>query len=276
VNPPPKEYHIPVIFNNQTGFEIINNNTDLSEQQIQDCFQNGAVWFEIQGRPVRHYDTTTILKPGHKIHCYCNHTTLTACPYKPELVSDHKTFSIWSKPSGMLSQGSKWGDHWTLQRWIKLNYWPDRDSLITHRLDRYTQGLMIVAHTQEVNKLFHKLFENRKIIKTYRAIVSGQMNIGKKPKLTTPIEGKQAETKLTVIDVNTDQNTSLIELKPKTGRKHQIRVHLAEAGHPVINDRQYSDPPHSGDLQLQASELEFSHPLTGEKIHITLPTPLKY
>ena len=232
----------------------------LSAQQIIDCFVNGAVWLKSGGKPVRLYDAEARLSPGQKIYLYCNQSTLTACPYQAELVQDFQSFGIWYKPSGMLSQGSKWGDHWTLHRWIKKNIWPERECLITHRLDRFTQGLMIVAHQQTVNRYFHRLFEQRQVEKTYHAIVSGQMPVGEQMHLTTPINHKKALTEIRVMDNNSHR--SLLKISPKTGRKHQIRIHLAGTGHPIINDRQYGQPPFTGDLMLQASGLKFKHPET--------------
>jgi len=266
----PVEIHKQVIYKNQNAIDLLQDHEELSAEQIQQCFNNGAVWLQTAGKPQRIYQPETTLKPGHKIHCYCNSTTLTDCPFEAELVADFEDFSIWNKPSGMLSQGSKWGDHWALYRWIKHHIWADRESFITHRLDRFTSGLIIVAHNKTTNTQFHRLFENRKIHKTYRAIVSGLMTQNQSLTLKSKIDNKNAESQVKVIDLQTSSQQSLVEIKPETGRKHQIRIHLAETGHPVINDRQYGKPAFDGDLQLQASELEFSHPAKSENIHIKL------
>ncbi len=266
----PIELHQPVIYKNQSAIELLASSGELSLEQLELCFENGAIWLETTGKPKRLHNTGMILKPGHKIHCYCNSTTLTDCPFEAELIADYTDFSLWNKPSGMLSQGSKWGDHWALYRWIEQNYWPKRQSFITHRLDRFTAGLIIVAHSESINKKFHQLFENRLIEKTYRAIVSGLMTENKSITLDTAIQGKQAKTRLKVLQSLSSNQQTLVELKPETGRKHQIRVHLAKNGHPVINDRQYGKPPFSGDLMLQACELDFFNPVNGEKIHTVL------
>lgn len=268
----PIELHKQVVYGHQTILELLDGNSELSSQQISQCLDNGSVWLETTGKPARIYDPETPLKQGNKLHLYCNESTLSPCPYKPELVQDFESFSIWDKPSGLLSQGSKWGDHWALYRWIQQQVWPERDSFITHRLDRFTQGLMIVAHDKKVNQSFHRLFENRQVQKTYHALVNGLMD--KQDDLlemvTTPIEGKPAETQIKLIERREEANQSLVELKPKTGRKHQIRIHLAELGYPVVNDRQYGQPPFEGDLKLLSSGLEFKHPLTEQKLNIEL------
>mgnify|MGYP002631459887 CR=1 FL=1 len=264
------ELHRQVIYKNQQAIDLLDSDEGLSREQIALCFENGAVWLETAGKPQRLYNSQSVLKPGHKIHCYCNSTTLSSCPFTAELVADFTDFSIWNKPSGMLCQGSKWGDHWALYRWIKQNYWPDRESFITHRLDRFTSGLVIVAHTEAINKKFHRLFENRLIKKTYRAIVSGLLTQDQQLILDTEIENKNALSQVLVLDLQTSTQQSLVMIKPQTGRKHQIRIHLAEIGHPIINDRNYGKPPFDGDLRLQASELEFTNPVDGKKIQVNL------
>lgn len=264
------EIHRQVTYKNQLAVELLANEDELSLQQILSCFENGAVWLETSGKPQRLYNPDTPLKPGHKIHCYCNSTTLTPCPFSPELVADYEGFSIWNKPSGMLCQGSKWGDHWALYRWIRQNHWPDRASFITHRLDRFTSGLVIVAHTQDCNKKFHRLFEQRLIRKTYRAIVSGLMPEGTEHMLDTDIEQKNARSLIQVIEQHQQNKQTLVSIKPETGRKHQIRIHLSGAGYPVINDRQYGPPPFSGNLMLQACALEFINPVNNSPVMISL------
>ena len=267
----PVELHRPVIYGAQTALDLLDRNTELSTAQIRQCFEHGAVWLEATGKPVRLYDSGRLLQPGQKLHLYCNQSTLSSCPYSAELVADQTAFSIWNKPSGMLSQGSKWGDHWTLHRWIKQHVWPQRECLITHRLDRYTEGLIIVAHNDSINRQFHRLFENRAIQKTYRAIVFGEMPLSQVLDIDSPVDGKHAKTYIRVLDSQPDPALSLLEVIPETGRKHQIRIHLAAAGHPVLNDRLYGQEPFSGDLMLQASALKFVHPERKNGLHFEIP-----
>jgi len=260
------EIHRQVIYKNQNAIDLLESLEELSREQLEACFKNGAVWLETAGKPQRLYNPQAILKPGHRIHCYSNLSTQAPCPLTAELVADFVDFSIWNKPSGMLCQGSKWGDHWALYRWIKHHHWPERDSFITHRLDRFTSGLVIVAHTDSINKKFHRLFENRLIKKTYRAIVSGLLTQGSQLTLDAKIDNKNAKSHIQVIDQLSSAKQSLLEIKPETGRKHQIRIHLADIGYPVVNDRNYGQPPFTGDLMLQASELEFTNPVNNKNI----------
>lgn len=271
ISTPPIELHQPVIYGQQSAFEVFAGNQKLTELQLEQCFNHGAVWLETAGKPRRLYDGSTRVKRGHTLHLYCNQSTLTPCPYQAQLIEDLESFSIWDKPSGMLSQGSKWGDHWTLQRWIKQQVFPKRDCLITHRLDRFTRGLMIVAHDDTINRQFHRLFEQQQIHKTYRAIVIGQLAPGEEMTINTPVQGRTAKSMLKVIDQDLQSQRSLVEIHPESGRKHQIRVHLADLGCPIEFDRLYGIEPFSGDMQLQSSQLDFKHPLNQQPLSFQLP-----
>jgi tRNA pseudouridine32 synthase/23S rRNA pseudouridine746 synthase len=270
-SPLPVEIHKPVIYGQQSAFELLSTGNALSAEQLNDCFKNGAVWLETSGKPKRLYDPGKPLKRGHKIHLYCNHSTLSACPYEAELIEDLDSFSIWNKPSGMLSQGSKWGEHWTLQHWIQQHRFQDRECYITHRLDRFTEGLMIVAHVAAINRQFHRLFEQKKIHKTYRAIVSGLLQSPDEIIINSPIQDKPAQSIVRIIAQNSSQNQTLLEIKPESGRKHQIRIHLADMGYPVLYDRQFGHPPFDGDMKLQASKIEFDHPVDQNLLRFSLP-----
>lgn len=268
----PLEIHRQVVYGSQSAFDLLDTNIELSSTQLEQCFNHGAVWLETKGKPTRLYHGETILSPGSKLHLYCNPSTLSPCPYSADLVDDQSGFSIWNKPSGMLCQGSKWGDHWTIQRWIKQHVWPQRECLITHRLDRFTEGLIIVAHNDSINRQFHRLFETRAIHKTYRAIVSGEMSIEQDLVIDSPIQDKSARTHIRVLERQAEPAFTLLEIRPETGRKHQIRIHLAETGHPVVNDRAYGQEPFTGDLMLQASGLDFKHPTQHKSIHFEINT----
>lgn len=250
---------------------LLQQHCDLEPEAIQACFDNGAVWIETGHKPFRIRDSKRELSRDQQIHLYCNASTLQPCPYQPTLVEDFTDFSIWNKPSGMLSQGSKWGDHWALYRWIEQHGWPDRKSYITHRLDRYTQGLMIVAHTADCNSALHRMFENHQVSKTYRAIVHGLIESSEEFEISDAIQHKRALTTIRVLEKDEQRCCTLIEALPQSGRKHQIRIHLAGIGHPILNDRQYGIAPHQGDLQLQACALAFKHPHTQQALQIQLP-----
>lgn len=163
---------------------------------------------------------------------------------------------------------------------------------IVHRLDKETSGILIIAKNKKSFLEFKKMFQDKTIAKKYLAISYGipEENEGliDKPLARTTnyrkqtIAGKRTKTKireaLTHYKVikNLGENFSLIEVSPKTGRTHQIRVHLCSIGHPIVGDNLYrkkSFEKFEGALRhmLHASEIEFE--LFGEKHHFTAPTP---
>ncbi len=158
---------------------------------------------------------------------------------------------------------------------------------IVHRLDRDTQGLMIIAKTDEALAHLKAQFQARKIVKKYAARVTGvvakdtvdiDVPIGRhrnqRTLMTTStsaiVTPKPAQTLVTVKHRWTNQ--TLIEARPITGRTHQIRVHLAAIGHPVIGDVLYNKHPGKDNaLALQAVYLKFVHPLTQQDMEFMLP-----
>jgi 23S rRNA pseudouridine1911/1915/1917 synthase len=157
---------------------------------------------------------------------------------------------------------------------------------IVHRLDRPTSGVIICARTQLALKWLQRQFATRKAKKAYLAIVEGEpkpaealidVPIGRNPKRPQTFMampgGKPAQTRLQVKKkyVNDKLEYSLVELKPLTGRTHQIRVHLAYIGHPVVGDTVYGHKS-AWPLLLHAYELAIVLP-NGEKKVFTAPIP---
>lgn len=267
----PLEIHAEVLRNKQSAIDcLLQTKPQLDYQTLLTCIENGALWLETGKRISRLNKPDTPLKQKNRLYLYCSETTLTECPYQPQLIEDHQSFSLWFKPAGMLSQGSKWGDHWALYRWIEQHYWKDRRCFISHRLDRYTSGLMLVAHDADINRKLHRLFESRQVRKTYRAIVAGMLQAGETRYIDQAIDNKPAKTSIKSLGSNQQTRQSLLEIQPETGRKHQIRRHLSDHGFPVVNDRQYGRPPFSGDLALQASAIALKLPSLDLKLQVTL------
>ncbi|MDL2342471.1 MAG: RluA family pseudouridine synthase [Patescibacteria group bacterium] len=141
---------------------------------------------------------------------------------------------------------------------------------IVHRLDRATSGIMICAKNSEALSWLQKQFGQRKVKKTYVAIVKGvlkqphamiDMAIERNPKhpqtFRVGVNGKSAQTEYKVLSTN--ERFSLVELKPTTGRTHQLRVHLHEIGHPIVGDTLY-DGLKADRLFLHALSLEITLP----------------
>ncbi|MCH7541819.1 RluA family pseudouridine synthase, partial [Patescibacteria group bacterium] len=155
---------------------------------------------------------------------------------------------------------------------------------IVHRLDKGTSGLLVVAKTQEALDFLKKQFKERRVVKKYLALVRGKIEppVGtiEKPiarhhknrkKFAVSQEGKDSVTVYRVVDV-LKELFSLVEVEPKTGRTHQIRVHLSSIGHPIVGDRLYGGKP-AARMFLHASYLEFTHPQRRKKISFASKLP---
>jgi RluA family pseudouridine synthase len=169
-------------------------------------------------------------------------------------------------------------DYWARSRSLKyLRY--------VHRLDGDTSGILLLAKSPGAVNTFGGLFESRRMQKLYLAVVWGvpsQSEWTCRLKLSTdastvgrmkvdPRHGKEAETHFRLLQSN--EKTSLVEARPVTGRTHQIRVHLAEALHPVVGDRLYGRHAASGtsDLALRAVRLSYEDPFTRRQVNILAP-----
>src|SRR5438552_3924246 len=163
---------------------------------------------------------------------------------------------------------------------------PPEKIFIVHRLDREASGLLVFAKTVEAKEKLQDQFKDHSAGRKYIAVVEGRVSpdnftirsylaenaafrvysTKKKP------VGKLAVTHVRVIRAN--PKVSLIEVRLETGRKHQIRVHLAERGNPIVGDKTYGsrlNPLHR--LALHGAKLEFRHPSTGRLMHFEAPSP---
>ncbi|CAN5195598.1 RluA family pseudouridine synthase [soil metagenome] len=156
---------------------------------------------------------------------------------------------------------------------------------IVHRLDRATSGVIIGAKNPEALAWLQKQFSQRKVKKTYRAITSGHfkqpeaivdMPIERNPKAPATFRvgpnGKMALTHYKVIE--TTDHLSSVELKPETGRTHQLRVHLQKLGHPIVGDILYGGNP-ADRLYLHAESLEITLP-SRERAVFVAPVPVDF
>jgi 23S rRNA pseudouridine1911/1915/1917 synthase len=165
---------------------------------------------------------------------------------------------------------------------------PDRAGLI-HRLDKETSGLIVVAKDEATLVAMQRQFRRRKVAKTYLALVEGQVQpregivevpLGRdrrhRQKMTVERDGKEARTMYCVVEAF-DRYT-LLEVHPYTGRMHQVRVHLAWLGYPVVGDTVYGRRRQRL-LQerhfLHAAQLCFTHPATGEEVTFKAPLPVE-
>ena len=158
---------------------------------------------------------------------------------------------------------------------------------IVHRLDKDTSGLIIVAKNDQAHIHLSNQIKNREVTKKYIALVRGvvkenyatiDMPIGRstkdRKKMAVRKDGKMAITHFNVI--KRYKGYTLLDIKIDTGRTHQIRVHLAEIGYPIVGDEVYSNgknPFHVKGQMLHAKSLEFKHPITGKELKLEAPLP---
>lgn len=262
------EKHIEVTEDNAVAVDIIAAKSGLSKQLVKQLMQKGAVWQTVGKKTQRLRRAKKTIRLGHQLHLYYDKSVLAMQPVEPELLADEGRYSVWNKPYGMLSQGSKWGDHCTITRWAEQNLKPQRNSFVVHRLDRAANGIIIVAHEKSSAAALSMLFQQRKVEKRYQIWVEGHFDetaVETRPiTVDVDIDGRHAVSHFHFVNYDPDLNRSLLDVSIETGRKHQIRRHSAELGYPVVGDRLYGNKNSEQDLQLCAYFLCFTCPFTGQ------------
>ncbi|MBO6702777.1 MAG: RNA pseudouridine synthase [Pseudomonadales bacterium] len=241
--------------------------TGLSRTAIKDVMAKGAVWSDKSGRKRRLRRASTKLKSCAEISIYYSEDVIHQTPPDPTLQEDQYDFSIWMKPPGLMSSGSRFGDHCAIERIVEKTL--DRPTFLVHRLDRFVWGLMVLAHSKKAATDLSTQFQNRETRKVYKAVVHGL--ITDPCTISVPIDGKDAVSHIQPITPGSER--SLIEVDIETGRKHQIRKHLASIGHPIVGDRQYGLPDEQG-IQLASVALGFKN-LEGFAVEYRLPKDLE-
>jgi tRNA pseudouridine32 synthase/23S rRNA pseudouridine746 synthase len=256
-----------------SSLDLLQQASGLSRQRIKSAMTQGAVWITRGANTQRLRRAKRVLRVGDEVHLYYDSKILAEIPPEPTLVADLGGYSVWDKPYGLRSQGSKWGDHCTLARWAERHLQPERLGFTVHRLDRAANGLILLAHSKSTAAALSGLFQVREVEKRYRAVVSGDFSAQDNPlRVEQPIDGKAAISEISLQQVSGDGSRSSVEVRIETGRKHQIRRHLAELGHPIIGDRLYGSGSEDGvDLQLTAYLLAFRCPLKDEPVEYHLP-----
>ena len=210
---------------------------------------------------------------------------------KKDILFEDKWLIAVNKPSGLASQASltfmqdhAYGAVMCMLRNRKFQTSPQL--FLIHRLDMDTSGVLLMTKKASANKGMQKLFEQKQIQKTYLAACSGEgvkltnvkSYLGRKPDSTHQFKFgsfdkshpgvKYSETDFKLL--KSSDSYKLYEVSPKTGRSHQIRVHMAEADLPILGDPFYAGEKASR-LALHAKSLSFEHPMTGEDIMIEAP-----
>ncbi len=211
-----------------------------------------------------------------------------------EILYSDDHLAIIDKPPGLVVHPGAGKRQHTLINTL-LYHFPDLKEVgpeerpgIVHRLDKETSGLMVVARRLKAYELLQKQFRKREVEKIYLGLVWGRMP-EKEGKISWPIgrhvkHGERISVKTkkpreakTYYSVQKEyEDFSFLEIKPLTGRTHQIRVHMAASGHPLVGDTRYGrrkSKPGIQRLFLHASRLSFIHPDTQEKVEFSSPLP---
>lgn len=206
-----------------------------------------------------------------------------------EIIYQDEDLLILNKPSGLLSVPGKALEHKDSLQLRVQRVFPT--ATIVHRLDMATSGLMVMALNIDSHRAISKAFELRQTAKTYMARVFGRLQESNgsielplicdwpnRPKqMVDHDRGKHALTHFRCIE--SDDEESLVELTPVTGRSHQLRVHMLSLGHPILGDRLYAqgDALAGADrLQLHAKSLQFTHPKSQKNLTFECPAPFSF
>ena len=160
---------------------------------------------------------------------------------------------------------------------------------IAHRLDMSTSGLLVVARDAAMQQVMYRLFRERAVEKRYIALVAGVVTPecgaidlplicdwpNRPRQMVCHARGKPSLTRFRVLQRMPNEDCTVVELEPVTGRSHQLRVHLAALGHPILGDELYAGAAadRAPRLMLHASEIAFAHPQNDRRVHFHCPAP---
>ena len=240
----------------------------LSKQQLKMIMNKGAVWLTDGRQTNRLRRASKRLKANQTIHLYYDAKVLNAEVGQGHLLLDKTHYSLWYKPKGMMSQGSKWADHCTIVRFAQTQFNPERQGFIVHRLDRATDGIIIVGHSKSATRKLCDMFASGEVNKRYLAVVAGRFPSSLD--IDLEIDDKKALSHCFGREYCPKSDLSLVEVKIDTGRKHQIRRHLSAVGFPIIGARLHGNGEKTVDLQLTAFSIEFQCPLENQSVSVNL------
>lgn len=278
---------------------VVSRALACGKSEAEGLIREGTV--TVDGRTVR--QTWQVVDAGARVEMLLPEKKVNRGPLrgggleKVHIVFEDDDLVVIEKPPGLLTVPTPRQErHTALGRLRSLleRRGKGEEAHVVHRLDRGVSGLLVFGKSLEISMALRDQFEERKPKRRYLAIVRGELDSPKgtiRSHLVTTKgllrrsarEGEEGELAITHYEVTQQVgDVSVLEVRLETGRRNQIRVHLAEAGHPIIGD-----PWYQADLAahprwvwkrmaLHAAELGFRHPTTGEALHFESPWPKEF
>ena len=267
-----------------------------TRSQIQRLIRDGCV--QVGSQPVK---PGTTLRPGDRVvvrRPIPRPPLVDPEPIELDVLCEDDAVLMINKPAGMVVHPAP--GHWRgtlvnalLHRWHGSRLLVELPRLgIVHRLDKDTSGVLLVAKTVAAQAELGRQFRRREVKKQYLALAWGRFRqqrgvieepIGRHPvhrqRMSVRARGRAAVTRYEVLERFRD--VTLVRVYPETGRTHQIRVHLAAAGHPIVADAQYGRGGRRATVPiarqaLHAESIAFLHPVLGTKVRVTAPLPADF
>ena len=270
---------------------------DLSRSRIKALVEEGRV--ACDGQPVR--DPATKVRAGQRFDIFVPEPV----PARPQaerialsIVFEDEELLVVDKPAGLVVHPAAGNPDGTLVNALLAHCGDSLSGIggvarpgIVHRLDKDTSGLMVVAKTDRAHQGLSRQFAGRELSRDYLAVVAGVPvratgevagAIGRSPanrkKMAVVARGGKAALTRYKVERTFGTDASLVRCGLATGRTHQIRVHMAAIGHPLLGDPLYGRKPRAAHLRfgrqaLHAERLAFAHPVSGERVTVEAPVP---
>lgn len=267
----------------------------ISRSKIQKAIKGGQV--TVDGLTVK---SGHKLKPGEVVEILTEESTpdieLEPQEIKLNIIYEDSQVIVIDKPAGLTVHPGAGQPRGTLVNGLVFFY-PEIKNVgsplrpgIVHRLDKDTSGLMVVARTQAAYHSLRRQFEDRSVEKVYLGLAAGRFKdkkgiidlpVGRHPaeRQKMSVKSRKPRVAITRYEVLREfKHSTLLALKPLTGRTHQLRVHLSALGHPLLGDSRYGQTDEKkrkpgSRLFLHAFELSFEHPVKKERLKFRCPLP---
>lgn len=274
--------------------KYLKDKLDISRSKLQEMIKKDLIL--VNNKPTKNSYILRLNDEIKVIDMLKHDTTVSPEEIDIDIIYEDDDLMVINKPSGMVVHPSFGHYSNTLVNGLlaytnklSTNNGDIRPGIV-HRIDKDTSGLLMVAKNDKAHEVLASQLKDKTLSRTYIALVKGRINHDT-GEIDAPIgRDKYDRKKMSVTDENSKEaityfkvlerykNATLIECKLKTGRTHQIRVHLNYIKHPIINDPVYGDKRVATNFgqMLHASKLTFLHPTTKKKMTFTAPTPKEF